>query len=165
MRIAPVTVALLLAGPAYAFPDGAPWGAADPEAEETCSSCHFDNDVVLDSEAIGIEGLPERFTPGEVYELVLKFTAPEASTAGFLISATEGSDFMAVAENTERNKNEIRSTAPLKNDSGASWKMEWRAPGATVKEVMFYIAANAANNDASSFGDHIHYRKIIVLAN
>ena len=43
----------------------------------------------------------------------------------------------------------------------ASWTVEWRAPATTAPgggatAVVFHAAANAANDDASEFGDFIY---------
>ena len=44
---------------ARAFPDGAPWGAANPAAEQDCAACHFDNEPLLASDGLVIHGLPD----------------------------------------------------------------------------------------------------------
>ena len=40
MRIAGVVA--VLTGAAFAYPDGAPWGADDLNGAESCATCHFD---------------------------------------------------------------------------------------------------------------------------
>lgn len=38
----------------------------------------------------------------------------------------------------------------------ARWTLEWRAPEQAAGAIAIHVAANAANDDASEFGDFIH---------
>jgi hypothetical protein len=155
-------VAAFTLNAARAFPDGAPWGAANPAAEQNCATCHFDFDPVRDSTALVIDGLPHSPAPGAQYELEIIFEDPETVVAGFqliaqardqqagtLVSSIADVEFIGAA---------IRSTATLASDAGFSWAVEWRAPEVITSPIVFYVAASAANDDGSPFGDTIHFR-------
>ncbi len=163
-----IAVAAFTVNAARAFPDGAPWGAANPAADQNCASCHFGADPVRDSEALVIDGLPVQPAPGAIYELKIIFEDPEIVIAGFqllvqsrdqqagtFVSAGAGVEFIGAA---------IRSTAPLRSDQGVSWAVEWRAPGVVASPIVFYVAASAANDDGSPFGDTIHFRSYNLAA-
>ena len=153
---------------ARAFPDGAPWGAANPAAEQNCATCHFDADPVHESEALVIDGLPLTPAPGTSYELKIIFKDPETVIAGFQLFAQAGEQeagtFVSSATNVEFIGAAIRSTAPIRNDAGIAWTVEWRAPGVVASTIVFYVAASAANDDGSPFGDTIHFQSYQVGA-
>ena len=165
MRVFIALVTILVAAfslnAARAFPDGAPWGAANPAAEQNCASCHFDADPVRDSESLFIIGLPLKPAPGAIYELKVIFEDPETVVAGFQLIAQAGNQqagtFFSTESEVEFIGAAIRSTAPIRNDGSVSWTVEWRAP-TVIAPIVFYVAASAANDDESPFGDTIHFR-------
>ena len=149
------------AGGAAAYPEGAPWGAANPEAAESCSSCHHAYGPVHDSGALSIAGLPRTAVAGASYELRLRFAAEGAEVAGFqLLVAADGdagtlrSDDPAV----ESIGAASRSTVPSAAAEGACWTLHWRAPRDVGAVVTLYLAAAEANADQSPLGDRIHYK-------
>jgi len=153
---------------ARAFPDGAPWGAANPAAEQNCATCHFDADPIRDSEALVISGLPLYPAPGAIYKLKITLEDRDTVTAGFQLIAQaanhEAGTFFSTEAEVEFIGAVIRSTAPVRGDADVSWEIEWRAPTAVVSPVVFYVAASAANDDGSPFGDTIHYRSYRLAA-
>lgn len=165
---------LMIAGAAFimstarAFPDGAPWGAANPAAEQHCASCHFEAEPVRDSGALHIDGLPPQPAPDEIYELRILFEDPDIITAGFQLFARAGNDeagtFTSMEADIEFVGSAIRSTAPAKNDNGVTWAVEWHSPREIASPIYFYVAACAANDDGSPFGDTIHYRTYRLMA-
>jgi hypothetical protein len=151
---------------ANAYPDGAPWGAANPAADENCATCHFDHEAMQHSKAIRIGGLPERPAPGSEYELELEFLDPAAISVGFqlivqapdehsgtLSSLAAGVEFIGAA---------IRSIAPLRNDTGVSWTLTWHTPVEIKLPIRIYVAASSTNDDESPFGDTIHFREFVI---
>lgn len=153
----------MLAGAAFANPNGAPWGAAKPGAGQDCAACHFDYDPALQSELLSLEGLPERLSPGGAYDLILRLAPSDAAIAGFMLSASGGA-FKARGGGVEVNEQEARSTEPAAAEEGALWKLTWTAPDTLPDEIFFYAAVNGANDDASPFGDIIHFRSFAVAA-
>jgi len=162
MRLAIFVCCVLLAAPAHAHPDGAPWGSADPDTFNSCAACHFDHEPVGRSPAIVIAGLPDMTSPGEAYELTLRFDAGAAPKAGFLLSATSGA-FEAIDEFLETRDGEVRSIKTITPENGvATWTMRWRAGETAADVVTFHVGANAADDDRSPFGDKLHFRKFEV---
>lgn len=147
---------------ARAFPDGAPWGAADPEAEQSCATCHFDADPLRNSKALVIEGLPRQPAPGAVYPLAIILEDPDTVIAGFQLIALAVNQapgtFASSVADVEFVGAAIRSTAPIRNENGISWAVDWHAPQLLGPSIVFHVAASAANDDGSPFGDTIHFR-------
>ena len=157
-----IAVTALSLNAASAFPDGAPWGAANPAADQNCASCHFGADPVLDSETLVIDGLPQQPAPGTMYELKIIFADPDTVIAGFQLIAQavdqQTGTFVSSADDIEFIGAAIRSTAPVRGVERVSWSVEWRAPEVVASPIVFYLAACAANDDGSPFGDTIHFR-------
>lgn len=149
--------------PLSAFPDGAPWGSADPDGAQSCASCHYFEDAVQRSDAILVTGLPDKVEQGKTYSFSLSLVDTDYATMGFLMAASRGQFVSVHDEKTETHETMARSTAPKRADDEASyWTLEWAAPAELpVGDVVtFNIAINASNDDASPFGDVIHYRTI-----
>ncbi|MDX1405781.1 MAG: choice-of-anchor V domain-containing protein [Woeseiaceae bacterium] len=161
-------MSLVIAGAAFmmsaalAFPDGAPWGAANPATEQHCASCHFGSDAVYQSPALRIEGMPSTISAGKSYPLTIVFDDPQMATAGFqlIVHAVngQGGRLSSTDPNTEFLGAAIRSIATQKSGPGAYWNVEWQAPPEWQSAIRFYLAATAANDDGSPFGDTVHYR-------
>lgn len=151
-----VTAALSMSA-AFAFPEGAPWGAANPDADEHCGSCHFGYDATLDSTSIFLNGLPDVVVPGKTYELRVTFADDEAAIAGFQSLAT-GGEFSADDEDIEYLGAAIRSTNPSPADTGFQWTLSWTAPEAPDARVIIYVAVVGGNDDLSPFGDRAFFR-------
>ena len=152
--------------PLSAFPDGAPWGSADPKGVQSCASCHYAAEAVLDSKSVVATGLPDEIETGKTYSLTLALSQLDHETAGFLVAASHGEFLKTDSENIEVLQSMARSTTPKPSGEEGGWEVNWMAPldlqpGDTVT---FDIAINASNDDASPFGDVVHYRKIQIAA-
>jgi hypothetical protein len=44
------------------------------------------------------------------------------------------------------------------------WAVEWTAPAQALADVAIHVAANAANDDNSEFGDHIFTAESTIAA-
>lgn len=142
------------------FPDGAPWGTADPAAPETCATCHFDYDAVPDAREITIEGLPRAVVAGKTYRLLIRFAQADALTAGFQLLAVAdggGGVFKGYSGDVECAGPAARSIVPMAAGD-AEWILDWTAPGGPPRPIVFYVAVVAANDDGSPFGDTPHFR-------
>ena len=162
IRAGPVALAAaaLLPVAAAAFPDGAPWDALD-DPDGACASCHFGGDPVAQSDALTIEGAGGPLLPGETYALTLRFAPENAPVAGFLATFEPADGGSIVArEGLEARGASVRSVAAVPaGGAGAAWTFEWTAPAAPGR-VALHIAANAANDDASPFGDVIYLKTV-----
>lgn len=147
---------------ARAFPDGAPWGAANPAAEQDCAACHFGIKPVLASDELVVNGLPKKLEAGVTYDLTITFESPGIVISGFQLIAQADEQgagrFTAPADNIEFIGSSIRSITPLRTSGRAVWEIQWHAPEKIGGPIDFFVAASAANDDGSPFGDTIHFR-------
>ncbi|WP_421787398.1 choice-of-anchor V domain-containing protein [Hyphobacterium sp.] len=141
--IAPIAL-LLTAG---AFPDGAPWGHAGAPQTDTCAGCHWDNAPEDGSPRLSLDGLPDRFVPGERYEISVEL-ADSGAVNGYQLAASHGR-FEAGSSASEAEGAAVRSTRPQ-----GSWPVVWIA-GNAREPVRFWLAAIDANDDASALGDRV----------
>ncbi len=162
--LAAVLIGTVLAMPVggLAYPEGAPWGTANPAAQESCASCHFDSDAVNQSSAISLLGLPKRPAAGDTYSLELRFDAPLSAVAGFQIIAvaesTEAGRFVFSDAALEAIGTAIRSTSAQRKQP-ATWSFQWQTPSENVHwPIVLLVAATAGNDDGSPLGDVVHFR-------
>jgi hypothetical protein len=165
-RAAAVLCATAVVSVADAYPEGAPWGAARPGANESCATCHFDYEAIADSAAITVTGIPPQARPGATYSLAVEFRDRDATTAGFQVLATsdrgDGGSFGTGSKDMETGAGAIRSTRPSIAGNGISWEFEWAAPDQPGAEITFYVAVMASNDDGSPFGDQVHFLSMSV---
>ncbi|MEN7344166.1 MAG: hypothetical protein AAAFM81_14545, partial [Pseudomonadota bacterium] len=74
---------MLLPCTLIAYPEGPPWGAANPAHPDHCASCHWERAPQYASDEPTIRGLPDVVKAGERYALRLTFSDEVAKTAGF----------------------------------------------------------------------------------
>ena len=135
--------------------------------EQTCHACHFDYPLNDPAVFVSLDSLPEVYEPERPYPLRLRLQHPELKRGGFQLSArfedgsTAGS-FVLPDTSLLRVQNDksidylshtMKGTDQVFGDT-AIWRFVWRAPGAT-RRVVFHVALNVADQDASQFGDRI----------
>lgn len=139
--------------------------------EPTCRACHFDQPLNAPNGSLAIEGLPNAYTAGQRYRLTVRLQRPEMGRGGFQLSARFASGAQAgslrAADEQRATIVQVDSTGvqyaahtragtePVAPDT-ARWVLEWTAPDTTAGPVLVHVAANAANFDASEFGDFIY---------
>lgn len=188
---AALAAAALLACPALAasfapppYPENPPLAHTGGFGEPTCHACHFEAEPVADASAITVHGLPHEFVPGARYALEVRFAVPGMRRAGFQLairfaegdsagkqagSLTATGDRATVAVPDADSLPSVayahhtRPGTSLVSPDSAAWRLEWTAP-ARAGAVAVHVAANAANDDASEFGDRIHLRSYLVPA-
>jgi hypothetical protein len=155
-------VLALVASPALAAPEGAPWNQDGGPGRLDCTQCHFDGKAIRQSEAVHLDGLPAAVVAHETYELSLNIEYSDLITAGFLITAESGGRpagaFQPIDTRTSANGAALRSTREgLRHGApgSAKWTFRWTASASVDGPITFYVAANASNDDASAFGDQI----------
>lgn len=157
----PVVLALVLAAPAVANPDGAPAAHTGGFGEPSCHACHFDGPLERASTGVRLSGLPATVVAGTTYELTLAFDA-DAPMTGFELSARDAAGAQAgtltpcddTTQLVRGNGVEYLTHTRAGLVSGGRWRFSWRAP-ARAGTVAFHAALNAANDDRSEFGDRI----------
>lgn len=135
--------------------------------EETCRSCHFDYPLNPKGGSLELEGVPDRYQPGQSYTLTVTLRREDLQLGGFQLTARH-------PDSTQAGRFELKSprlqftrglagvryvqhskkgTEPGE-DGVIRWQVPWIAPE-SGREVHFNLAANAGNGDASAFGDFI----------
>ena len=171
-----MTAALLVAAPLpeAVYLDGPPPAHAGGFGEDTCHACHFENDLDAPGGTLAISGLPDTLDPSETYRITVSLERADMRRAGFQLVArmSDGDDAGAPAGTLQALDGDGRVqvvTAPdgatyaqhtepgttLTGPGATSWTVAWR-PAASNIAVTFHAAANAANDDASEFGDFIY---------
>ena len=162
---------------ALANADGPPPAHTGGFGEPTCLACHFDGALNEPGGGLTVQGLPAHYTPGRVYALALTVARPRMRQGGFQLSArfAEGPaagrqagafavSGTGVAMDVQEGIAYVRHTRPEASDvpDSARWTFDWKAPEAAAGPVVFHAAANAADGDASPFGDFIYAREIVL---
>jgi hypothetical protein len=160
--------ALIAAAPAALYMKGPPIAHTGGFGEPTCHQCHFDSELTSANDALRIDGVPAVYEEGRTYRLRVSLADSAMKRAGFQLSARFEDGKQAgmlspcdtlllqvlVSPATQVAYLEHRAAGTTARNS-ASWDFDWTAP--THKgTVVFHVAANAANDDASEFGDHIY---------
>ena len=139
--------------------------------EPTCHACHFDYPLnEPGGVAIHLDSLPEVFEPQHEYRLRLRVQHAELKRGGFQLSARfeDGSPAGSFVipdtallrvqrgKSVEYLSHTMKGTDELVGDT-ATWNFRWTAP-ANNRRVVFNVAVNVADKDASQFGDRIFTR-------
>jgi hypothetical protein len=163
---------------AAGYVDGAPLGFSGGFGEESCHACHFSAEPNSGDGRVTIIGLPRRFAAGQRYTVTVTLTRAGMKRAGFQLTARFQKDgaaagTLAPAPGEEarigvdvqgdlRYANQRKEGATLTSPDAATWSLVWTAP-ADRGPVVFQVAANAANGDETTDGDHIHTAAVEVL--
>lgn len=139
----------------------------------TCHECHWDNPLNETPDQLTLTGIPPTYTPRQQYLITVALGHPGMSLAGFQLASR-----FETGENAGVNAGDLRSTdqltetvrgednrityvqhtkagAVVLTPGTAQWTFEWTAPNAGGL-VVFHVAGNASNADASPLGDFIY---------
>ena len=172
-----LTAALLSAAslPEAAYLDGPPPAHTGGFGNDTCHACHFENDLDAPDGSLVLSGVPITFDPSATYRITVSLERSGMGRAGFQLAARvsegdrageqagtlqplEGDERVQVAAAPE-GVTYAQHTEPgtaLTGPETTFWTVEWRPPTVDATSVMFHAAGNAANDDASEFGDFIY---------
>lgn len=157
------------------YPEAPPPAHTGGFGEPTCHACHFDHELQPAGDALEITGLPSSYSPGESYPLTVRLTREAMARAGFQLATrfADGPDRGAQAGTlvSDDGRTEITATGTppvqyihhtragtaLTSTDTVSWRFTWTAPEGDAP-IRIDVSANAANDDASEFGDHIYAR-------
>jgi len=170
------------------YADGPPPGHTGGFGEPTCHRCHFDGEVDAPGGELRIEGVPERYASGRRYELIVVLERDSGmARAGFQLAARraageraglpagaleavdpcvqvvagEGPEVPKVGREAGlRYASHTETGSRVEGEGRARWRVLWRAP-ADSTGVVFHAAANAANGDASEFGDRVYTARVL----
>ncbi len=163
---------------------GAPPMAAGAPNDRTChtSKCHAGNDLNTDQAIISIEGLPEVYTPSEIYDITLKLEQAGAKAWGFQATVAddegralgsliplENGDIQLLDQTDYQSKTDRQYLTHTKENlkgpkKGISptWNFQWQAPDSARSSSSFYFAFNAGNGNNKKTGDFIYTRSVTV---
>ena len=163
---------------ALGYRDGPPLAHTGGFGEPTCLECHFDLPVNDPATHLLVTGVPDAYEPGQRYPIRLTLHRAGLGSGGFQLAVrySEPAELAGKQAGTLRSSNAHVQVLP---DSGTgvsyaqhtgigtrptqdtvSWTVEWTAPTGPRGIVVLHLTANAANDDASEFGDYILVRRL-----
>lgn len=165
------------------YKDGPPPAYTGGFGEPTCRACHADAPLNEASGTLAIDGVPDRYQPGRTYELAVTLRRDGMQRSGFELAArladgdgagtqagglAPAEDRSAVVRDSATRVEYLTHTlvgTSVAAGGPGRWPFRWTAPaGAAGQAVVFHVAANAANDDDSPFGDFIYVRALRALA-
>lgn len=142
--------------------------------EPTCYACHMDAEPNTGTGAIVLHGLDGVYEPGAAHRITVELASPGMRRSGFQLAVrfAEGSaagrqagtlraldERVAITTDTTgiQYAHHLEVGTELAAPDTARWILEWTAPPREAGDdvVVFHIAANAADDDVSPFGDLI----------
>jgi hypothetical protein len=159
--------ASLIAGAGVAYDARPPLAHTGGFGEPTCRQCHFDGPAEPKG-VVSLGGVPDEYRPGSVYRLVVAIRDSTALKGGFQLAAriaagphagTQAGTLCATSPRvtvaTDSTRVQYASHAGAAKADSLEWQVDWHAPAQDVGGVIFHVAANSANDDASMLGDAI----------
>jgi hypothetical protein len=156
-----------------AFREGPFPGMTGGFGEPTCVACHLDNPVNDPGGSLRLTGLPRTYSPGQQYALRVVLTRAGLHRGGFEISARFAGGrapgqqagvwkpldsrvqiVPSVNGKIQYAQHTAAGTLGTARDR-LEWTIGWIAP-ANAGVVIFNVAGNASNDDASALGDFIY---------
>ena len=141
---------------AAAFPDGAPWGAVDPDADESCATCHSDLAPERNSSALTM-AVRRIGRTEDLVEIEIRLDDPDAITLGFALAAeTDGEKDGKILSDLPWIETRGAAARSIEPQAPAPWTVQW-VPSQPHQSIELRVAVVASNDDASSFGDRAHF--------
>lgn len=141
--------------------------------ESSCRSCHFDNPENDQAGSLRITGIPPQYAPGGKYPITVTVTRRGLTAAGFEMSSRfesgpfvgqQAGHLQAPDSRTQivfAPGGRVQYIQHTKTGAQAAlgrgrWTIYWTAPATATDPIVFHVAANASNDDASPLGDFIY---------
>ncbi len=158
----------------FGYSSGPPFRRTGSPADDfkTCKDVNCHNTYSLNSgKAAFSVSMPDRYIPGEVFNITISFKNSAGRRHGFELSALNAKNnhagtFRSVDGNTQTSSdgNYVEHTSKgCDQTGGAHWNIKWIAPASEVQDpVTFYAAGNEAygththRNQYKHDGDHGH---------
>jgi len=151
--------------------------------EPTCYACHMETEPNTGTGALVLSGLDGVYEPGATRRITVELASPGMRRGGFQLAVrfAEGNaagrqagtlraldERVGITTDTTgvQYAHHLEAGTELAAPDTARWILEWTAPphGTGDDVVVFHIAANAADDDASPFGDRIFTDSVRVRA-
>ena len=169
-------IAVVLVAARAPFPVAPPPATTGGFGEPTCQSCHDGNALNDPAGAVELRGVPEEgYEPGRTYRVTVALRRPGMARGGFQVAARwmTGADSgrqagrwstpdARTATTTQHDvvfAHHTEAGAEASPDS-AAWTMAWTAPE-VAGDVVFHVAANAADGGGSAFDDYVYARGFV----
>lgn len=138
--------------------------------EPTCQACHFGGTEDELDGSLTVEGMPVPVQSGRTYELTIALRA-EMTRSGFMLAVRDADGTQAgrlsVGDTARVAVHAVDSTnvqyahhtlsgTEVREPNRAVWRVQWTAPDLPSDSVFLHVSANAANDDASEFGDDVY---------
>src|SRR5688572_23937276 len=149
------------------YRDGPPFGFSGGFGEDHCQACHSSEKVNATPGSLTIS-VPERYSPAKAYTVTVTLKRPGLKIGGFQLTARFENDSaqagtLALADGQQGRMKIVndrgvqyayhsRAGTELTGTDVVRWTLRWTAPGGNG-DVLFHVAANAANADDSPAGD------------
>ena len=144
-----------------------------------CTACHRTNELNSSGGSVSVTGLPSAWIPGTVYALKVVIVREGSARWGFEMSAVDGGgqqagEFIAGPDGRSRlitgpdaNGREIQFIEHNSVGTGPggtnTYEFSYRAPSnASVGDIRFNLAGNAANGNGANTGDFIYAIQIVI---
>jgi hypothetical protein len=161
--------AIALISAAAPYSQGPPPSHTGGFGDPTCQACHVGGALNDPAGSLTISGLPQAYTPGRDYELVIRLIRPTLSRGGFQLAARFADGEMAgsqagallavgrrqhvVTGPMDVHYAQHTSDGTFATDGTLAWHVTWRAPTHGHWSVVLNAAAIASNDDDSELGD------------
>lgn len=152
------------------YRDGPPLGFSGGFGEDHCQACHSGEKVNAGPGSLTVS-VPERYSPGETYQVIVSLKRPGMKLGGFQLTARFEEDSAQAGTLSFANAQQdrvkvghdrgvqyayhLRPGTQLTARDVVRWTLRWTAP-AGRRTVLFHAAANAANADDSQFEDFVY---------
>lgn len=139
---------------------------------QSCSLCHLFNEG---PGRVELQGVPQRYRSGVVYDLAVRVTDPAQKGAGFEISAegaaghlgnlllrdaihTRFAEHGSAGDYVTHTQNGYDESLVNWVANGGSYEfiLAWQAPLVDAGSITFFTAGNAVDNDGHSLGDRYY---------
>jgi hypothetical protein len=90
------------------------------------------------------------------FQLTARFASDGRQAGTIVPAADDGARVRVEEEGAVQYANQTREGAVGMGGSAARWKVAWTAPAQAEGRIVFHVAANAADGDGTSEGDHIY---------
>jgi len=180
MRKTFLSICVLLVGTqaAYSFSRGAPTDRNGLNGQY-CTACHRTNDLNAPGGSVSVTGLPSAWIPGNVYPLRVVIVREGSMRWGFEMSAVDASgqqagEFIAGSDDRSQvvtaadvNGRQVQFITHTSVGTGTgrtnSFEFSYRAPSnASVGNIRFNLAGNAANGNNANTGDFIYAIQTVI---
>ncbi len=154
------------------YPQNPPAAHTGGFGEPTCHQCHFGYPVNHSRGQATVSGIPPAYSSDSAYTLTVTVSREGMGAGGFQLATrlADGPGLalqagslaeldsrveIVTAGRVDYAQHTLTGTA-LTRPGVAQWRLRWRAPSREDGTVSFHVAANAANDDRSEFGDFVY---------